>query len=141
MSLKDTTTDLNTLRALLERVEGATGELPHGEAQALVGACQFDPDAAYLLMVAITDAPLNATGYALAFHEAVLPGWYIRMSCDPEDNPKYYCGAATQEWAYYEAPEEFGGGSQHHVSLPLAIIAADLRALIAKAEGAENGTI
>lgn len=138
MSLKDTTTDLNTLRALLERVEGATGELPHGEAQALVGACQFDPDAAYLLMVAITDAPLNATGYAIAFHEAVLPGWHIEIRGSTGD---WYCGTAPDHWAHYEDPEERNGKTATGKDIPLAIVAATLKALIAKAEGAENGTI
>ncbi|KQT08490.1 hypothetical protein ASG40_11455 [Methylobacterium sp. Leaf399] len=116
------------LRALLARVEGATGPDRRLDYEVFVAfavqghANPWDPEQGHFYTVSIDDA--------LALIERVLPSASVEMEIDPSWSARRACvvvddGAAARGW------------SGPRTSAPLAILAALLKALLAQSDPQE----
>lgn len=118
-----------TLEGLLSRIEAATGPFDRIEAQQLEAASPWArTEEGFLFMQALVGG-VPAIGCALALVARVLPGRRVNMEC----GENYSSARFVKGWGGRREP---GPASERPDNeLPLAILAALVRALIAKAGG------
>ena len=113
------------LPAMLARCESAT---PVTDDEALALVRPFGSDARHHLYEALTRNSIDA---AVAFHEAVLPGWSIQIIINADGEKRVRLLPTESGFVdMLESPDI----DVSHKDVPLAIICADLEALIAKGE-------
>ena len=123
------------MKGLLERVEQATGVMGRTEARKIADLSCWQKDSQeYELLVMALMGYIQAVGAALSLVERGLPGWRIVMERNGSDG--FVRVFLSPDLNRMEPGERhgalYGDVRSHTTTLPLAILAALLRALIAQ---------